>query len=151
MSKYIKRFFLFLLILFVAFSTNAQQDTTGDKIQVIHADLLRFERGNSNEIQYLSHDVLVKHKNTYLLCDSAIIEDNKMTAIGHVRIVEGDSLQIFGDSLKFDGEKGIADFIGKIVLKHKGQTLFTNLLQYNLKTRLPIAIPIPPILTATAI
>ncbi len=135
MMRIVARISLLLLILLYAYSAIAQQDTTGDKINVIHADLLRFERGESTEIQYLSHDVLVRHKNTYLLCDSAIIEDNKMTAIGHVRIVEGDSLQIFGDSLKFDGEKGIADFIGKIVLKHKGQTLFTNLLQYNLKTR----------------
>lgn len=136
MLKIIHRILCTTVVLFYAGSIFCQQDTTGDKIQVIHADLLRFERGDSNEIQYLSHDVLVRHKNTYLLCDSAIIENNKMTSIGHVRIVEGDSLQIFGDSLKFDGEKGIADLIGKIVLKHKGQTLFTNLLQYDLKTRI---------------
>lgn len=130
-----RKLITFSFILRMAIPLVAQHDTTADKIQVIHADLLRFDRGGANEIQYLSHDVLVRHKNTYLLCDSAIIEDNKMTAIGHVRIVEGDSLQIFGDSLKYDGDKGIADFIGNIVLKHKGQTLFTKLLQYNLKTR----------------
>ena len=44
-----------------------------------------------------------------------------MTAMGHVRIVEGDSLQIFGDSLKYDGESSIADFIKLIVLKHQDQ------------------------------
>jgi lipopolysaccharide export system protein LptA len=100
-----------------------QADTSKNKIQVIHADVFRFERTREKEIQYLSHDVLVKHKNTYLLCDSAIIEDNKMTAIGHVRIVEGDSLQIFGDS-------------GNVVLKHRNQDLFTNVLKYDLKTRI---------------
>lgn len=137
MQKYLKHCILISTFLISGISnSNAQSDTARNKIQVIHADVFRFERTNEKEIQYLSHDVLVKHKNTFLLCDSAIIEDNKMTAIGHVRIVEGDSLQIFGDSLKFDGDKGIADFIGNIVLKHRDQNLFTSILQYDLKTRI---------------
>ncbi|HEX5624456.1 MAG TPA: OstA-like protein, partial [Saprospiraceae bacterium] len=113
----------------------AQQDTAKNRIQVIHADVFRFERTGGKEIQYLSRDVLVRHKNSYLLCDSAIIDGNKMLAMGHVRIVEGDSLQIFGDSLKYDGDQLLADFIGNIVLKHKTQELFTNLMRYDLKNR----------------
>jgi lipopolysaccharide export system protein LptA len=135
MLKIINRILFFICTL-LSINTGLAQDKKDDKIQVIHADILRFERINKKEVQYLSKDVLVRHKNTYLLCDSAIIEENKMTAIGHVRIVEGDSLQIFGDSLKYNGDKGIADIIGNIVLKHKGQELFTNQLQYNLKSRI---------------
>ncbi len=127
--------FVFIVICTVSI-VYSQSDTGTSKIQVIHADVFRFERTKDKEIQYLSKDVLVKHKNTFLLCDSAIIEENNMTAIGHVRIVEGDSLQIFGDSLKYNGDMAIADLIGNIVLKHRDQDLFTNILQYNLKTRI---------------
>ncbi|MBK9222435.1 MAG: hypothetical protein IPO16_10000 [Saprospiraceae bacterium] len=130
---------LFLCILCISLSKlYSQQDTGSTKIQVIHADIFRFERIGGKEFQYLSKDVLVRHKNTYLLCDSAMIDGNKMIAIGHVRIVEGDSLQIYGDSLKYDGDKLTADFINNIVLKHKDQELFTNQLQYDLKIGLQV-------------
>ncbi|MBK8485217.1 MAG: hypothetical protein IPO86_05210 [Saprospiraceae bacterium] len=132
-----RRKLLFLCILCISLSKlYSQQDTGSTKIQVIHADIFRFERIGGKEFQYLSKDVLVRHKNTYLLCDSAMIDGNKMIAIGHVRIVEGDSLQIYGDSLKYDGDKLTADFINNIVLKHKDQELFTNQLQYDLKNRI---------------
>ncbi len=128
---------LFLLpILLLSCSLNAQRDSSLSKVQVIHADVLRFKRSPEREIQYLSHDVLVKHRNTYLLCDSAIIDSNKVTAIGHVRIVEGDSLQVFGDSLFYDGNSRLATLVGKVVLKHKDQQLFTDMLDYDLNTRI---------------
>lgn len=112
-----------------------QQDSLFSKVQVIHADLFRFERIGPKEIQYLSKDVLVRHKSTYLLCDSAVIEGNKVIALGHVRIVEGDSLQIFSDSLYYDGDLRLANLNRKVVLKHKDQQLFTDILEYDLKTR----------------
>lgn len=135
--SYLRIIGCFLLSCLTCFSLHAQSqvDTSSNKIQVIHADVFQFERFGGREIQYLSHDVLVRHKATFLLCDSAIIDGNKMTAMGHVRIVEGDSLQIFGDSLKYDGELSQADFIGNIVLKHRDQELFTSILNYDLKSR----------------
>lgn len=114
---------------------SGQQDSLYSKVQVIHADLFRFERIGPKEIQYLSRDVLVRHKSTYLMCDSAVIEGNKVIALGHVRIVEGDSLQIFSDSLHYDGDLRLAHLHRKVVLKHKDQQLFTDILEYDLKTR----------------
>ncbi|MBK8954685.1 MAG: hypothetical protein IPM34_03905 [Saprospiraceae bacterium] len=113
-----------------------QLDTTDRKVQVIHADVFRFERYRGRELQYLSKDVLVKHRGSYLLCDSAMIDSNKVTAMGHVRIIEGDSLQLFGDSLYYDGDKRLANFKGNIVLKHKDQQLFTEAIEYDLNSRI---------------
>jgi lipopolysaccharide transport protein LptA len=131
-------FYLLIISCFCNLQTYAQvnADTSKNKIYVIHADFFRFERYGGKEYQYLSKDVLVKHKATYLLCDSAVIEGSKMVAIGHVRIVEGDSLQIFGDSLKFDGELQKADFVGNVVLKHRNRFLYTQFLNYDLKKRI---------------
>ena len=111
------------------------QDTV-DKVYVVHADLFRFERFDGKEFQYLSDNVIVKHNKLFLLCDSAVIEGKKVRAIGNVRIVESDSLQIFGDTLDYDGNIQKADFIGNVILKHKEKTLFTNNLNYDLKTRI---------------
>jgi len=130
------RYAWLMMLCFAAHWLNAQLDSSSSKVQVIHADLFRFERLPGREIQYLSKDVLVKHKATYLLCDSAVIDSNQVIALGHVRIVEGDSLQVFGDSLFYDGDTRLAMLEGKVVLKHKDQQLFTDRLQYDLNNRI---------------
>ncbi|MBV6472795.1 MAG: LPS-assembly protein LptD [Saprospiraceae bacterium] len=112
-----------------------QVDTGKANLQIIHADVFRFERTGLREVQYLSHDVLVRHRTTYLLCDSAVIDSNTVVAMGRVRIVEGDSLQLFGDSLYYDGQERVADLTGGVVLKHREQQFFTEALHYDLKTR----------------
>ncbi len=127
---------LILCFYYAVANTQTAADTSGGKIYVIHADFFSFERYGGKEYQYLSGDVLVRHKATYLLCDSAVIEGNKMLAIGHVRIVEGDSLQIFGDTLKYDGEKLLADLTNNVALKHKNRLLYTHQLSYDLKRRI---------------
>ncbi|MCC6754254.1 MAG: hypothetical protein IT266_09775 [Saprospiraceae bacterium] len=113
----------------------AQADTGKASLQIIHADVFRFERTGLREVQYLSRDVLVRHRATYLLCDSAVIDSNIVIAMGRVRIVEGDSLQLFGDSLYYDGQERVADLTGGVVLKHREQQFFTEALHYDLKTR----------------
>ncbi len=128
--------FVLLLFLLPSGEAKAQQDTAAQRVRVIHADLLRFERYSGREIQYLSTDVLVKHKNSYLFCDSAIIDGNQVRAMGHVRIVEGDSLQIFSDSIVYDGDKRTADLIGNIVMKHRDQELFTSEMAYDFENRI---------------
>lgn len=128
------RLILFIFLVSCVIKIAAQADS--GKVTVIHADIWKFERFDGKEYQYLSHDVLVQHKQTYLLCDSAIILDNKVKAVGHVRIVEGDSLQIFGDTLYYDGDKLEADFTGKVVLRHRDRQLFTNRLRYDLRSRI---------------
>lgn len=132
-----KHFVILCLAILLPFTkVYAQQDTAAHRVRVIHADLLRFERFAGREIQYLSSDVLVKHKNSYLLCDSAIIDGNFVRAMGHVRIVEGDSLQIFSDSILYDGDRRWADLKGNIVMKHKDQELFTSEMSYDFESRI---------------
>ncbi|MBK9106992.1 MAG: hypothetical protein IPM92_01080 [Saprospiraceae bacterium] len=129
-------FFTYILLLFGVIVNAQQKDSISSRVQVIHADVLRFERIGGRELQYLSKDVLVRHRASYLLCDSAIIDSNKVTAMGHVRILEGDSLQLYADSLFYDGDQRMANLKGKVVLKHKDQQLFTESMQYDLNTRI---------------
>ena len=127
---------LFLLICISVGQLFAQTQDSSKRVRVIHADLWRLERFEDKEYQYLSKDVLVQHRQTYFLCDSAIILNNKVRAVGHVRIVEGDSLQIFGDTLDYDGDALLADFQGNVVLRHRDRKLFCDQLHYDLKKRI---------------
>ncbi|MBK8243482.1 MAG: hypothetical protein IPK88_08650 [Saprospiraceae bacterium] len=132
----IKYFFLLVLFLSISVLGNAQKDTIKDRIQIINADFLNVDRFNGKEIQYLYTDIIVLHKKTYLFCDSAIIEGNKMRAWSHVRIVEGDSLQIYCDTLNYNGDLLQAECIGNVVLRHHDRQLFTPKLDYDLKKRI---------------
>jgi lipopolysaccharide export system protein LptA len=116
----------------------AQQvpDSGKSSVHVIHSEYMRFERKDGKEIQYLSKDIAVLHKKTYLFCDSAVIDGQYVLAMGHVRIVEGDSLQIFGDTLYYDGRLLQSSFKNNVVLIHRDRQLFTQELQYDLKKRI---------------
>ncbi|MCC6814889.1 MAG: hypothetical protein IT267_00590 [Saprospiraceae bacterium] len=125
-----------ILFLLLCHGINAQSDSTKNKILVVHAEFLNFETFNNLEHQYLRTDVVIRHKNTYLFCDSAIIVGLKVRALGHVRIVETDSLQIFGDTLNYDGSTLKAELINNVSLIHHDKQLFTQKLNYDLKNRI---------------
>ncbi|MBK7812787.1 MAG: hypothetical protein IPI50_16430 [Saprospiraceae bacterium] len=129
-------FILGILLFIPQISICQKQDTSKNNIHVLHAEFMRFERKNGKEIQYLSQDIAVFHKKTWLFCDSAIIDGQTVLAMGHVRIVEGDSLQIFGDTLHYDGRLLQSSFKNNVVLIHRDRQLFTNELDYDLKRRI---------------
>ncbi|NOT36466.1 MAG: hypothetical protein HOP11_03725 [Saprospiraceae bacterium] len=130
-----KAYLFFLCLLFLP-EIYAQKDTSQNKIIVIHSEYLNFETSNNQEYQYLRQEVVIRHKKTYLFCDSAIIVGLKVKAIGHVRIVEGDSLQIFGDTLLYDGQTLKAELRQNVSLIHHDKQLFTQQLNYDLKKRI---------------
>ena len=47
----------------------------------------------------------MRHDSTWLYCDSAYLneKENNVIAYGHVHIKVSDTLNIFGDTLKYDG------------------------------------------------
>lgn len=122
-------FCIALLILFPSFSF-AQKPT---KIEILNANTLEFEERNGENVKRLIGDVQMKHDDALMFCDSAYIysANNTMDAFGHVRINQGDSLQLYGDSLKYDGNTKIAILRGDIRLVNEDMTLTTNHLDYN--------------------
>ena len=145
--KYSKYIFILLLACSICIDISAQieidtfpaDSTNGSKVRIIHADIGRYERLKDNEVQKLKGNVKLYQDSTFMFCDSATISDNKVSAFGSVRIVQSDSLSVFADSLEYDGDLKKAVLFGKtdadVVLVNKDQKLFTNRLNYNLKTK----------------
>ncbi len=117
-------------------AAETSQDTTkSDKILVDHSDFAEGEIKDDEETRYLKGNVELRQGDVYMYCDTAIIKDNNVTAVGHVIIQQGDSLNIFSDSLVYKGDSKIADLFGDVVLENNDQKLFTNRLNYNLNTK----------------
>ncbi|MBK9270139.1 MAG: hypothetical protein IPM48_00955 [Saprospiraceae bacterium] len=135
-KSFLAGFITWLTLILPIHAIAQKTDTVKNNVHVVHAEFMRFERQGGKEIQYLSQDIAVFHKKTWLFCDSAVIDGQTVVAMGHVRIVEGDSLQIFGDTLFYDGRLLKSSFKNNVVLIHRDRHLFTNELDYDLKKRI---------------
>jgi lipopolysaccharide export system protein LptA len=127
-------FFTFYFLL-STFNSSAQKSS---KIEILNANTLQFEERNGQKIKRLIGNVQLKHDNALMFCDSAYIfsKTNTMDAYSNVKITQGDSLQLFGDSLKYNGNTKVAVLRGKIRLINKDVTLTTTFLDYNRSTNI---------------
>lgn len=131
----IARSFCIALFIFMALVSNAQKKS---KIEILNANVLEYEELNGLKIKRLIGDVQLKHDDALMFCDSAYIysNSNTMDAYNNVRIEQGDSLQMFGDSLKYNGDTKVAVLRGDIRLINNDVTLTTNFLDYNRTTNI---------------
>ncbi len=90
-----------------------------------------------NGAQRLLGDVVFTHEGAKMYCDSAYFypKKNALDAYRNIYIVQGDTLQLYGDFLHYEGKTRLAEITGKVVkLINKETTLTTNELDFNLGT-----------------
>lgn len=121
---------LWFFLFFIGYSFNglAQQ-----KIEIIQSNELVFDKSKGSDAKKLIGDVIFKHNETFLHCDSAYFynSQNKVNAYSNVKITKGDSLVLTGDSLFYDGESANATMMGKVKLSTPEQTLEAPLIKFN--------------------
>ncbi|MBO7456297.1 MAG: hypothetical protein J6T71_00555, partial [Paludibacteraceae bacterium] len=74
------------------------------------ANNLQFDQERIADAQILKGNVLFRHEEMLMYCDSAYFyeQTNSLDAFGHVRFVQGDTLEGFGDKLFYDGNTKLA-------------------------------------------
>ena len=94
---------------------------------------LSFDEKRLPDVQILKGDVCFRHDSAWMYCDSAYFfeKDNSLHAFGHVHLVQGDSLEGFGDVLYYYGDTKLAKFRRNVRLLHDGSTLTTDYLNYD--------------------
>lgn len=127
-------FLLFLSIDLIAQEPAAR--TPGRRrIDLIHADYLYIERDKQTgkDWQRLVGNTDLKHVEITMKCDSAHLfpDRNQVTAFSKIHIEQGDTLDIYGDHLVYDGATTIAVLTGNVELVDKETHLFTNAVTYN--------------------
>lgn len=139
----VKKQLLYIALSLVGFSIAAalprvaqqprKQAATDERIELRHADNLRFTEGEMNGGQRLSGNVVLSHAGMVMYCDSAVLYESSHTfdAFGRVRIVQGDTLTLVGEKLHYDGATQIAEMRHRVVMTHRGQTLRTDSLNYD--------------------
>ncbi len=122
----------FLLFIFsVSFSIWGQEK---QKIEILHAEELVYTKKSDVEAQRLIGNVQFRHQNALMYCDSAYLYrfKNQLEAFGNIRINQGDTLNLYGDHLDYDGDTQIAKVNGdEVQLINPDFTLTSTELIYN--------------------
>ncbi|MBP7497843.1 MAG: LPS export ABC transporter periplasmic protein LptC [Bacteroidales bacterium] len=123
------------LLLFSSFQIVYSQQASNERIELVKANSLEYDKTKGENVRRLIGDVALKHKKYLLYCDSAYLysETNTLTAFSNVRIVSGDTLNVTGNYLNYNGNTQIAELKGKAKLSDKKSTLLTEQLIYNMK------------------
>ncbi len=132
----------YILLFFLAWSgilsltLEAQQPTVApgeeEVIKILHADYTYLEAKAGAELKILSGTVQLYHDSSFLYCDSARIDGLNVMAYGNVVIRHNDTVQIFADSLRYNGKLKVSDLFGEVILVSGGQSLYTRRLHYDL-------------------
>lgn len=103
------------------------------RIDLLHADIAREDNFITPDIEVLVGKVKLLHGHMYMFCDSALIhkKTNSVEAFNHVRMIQGDTLFIYGDYLNYDGISLIARLRGNVKLVNRKTTLLTDSLNYD--------------------
>lgn len=126
--------FIFLIPALTLFSQKKKNEKPGDKpakqIEIRHAGVFRYDKGIS--AKRLIGNVICAHEGAVMNCDSAYLYDsNKLEAFGHISIVKGDSIFVYGDKLFYDGTTKLATLENNVRCIEKDMTLTTNILTFD--------------------
>ena len=112
------------------------QDTV--KVSLVfleNSETLTFDEKRLPDAQILRGNVRFRHDSVLMYCDSAYFfeKDNSLHAFGHVHMVQGDTLEGFGDILFYNGNTKLARLRRNVRLIHQETTLTTDSLNYDRK------------------
>lgn len=122
---------LLSFLLGVCFSVYSQTKRT---IQLVHANSGEYDKRLGDGAQRLIGNVELADDSTTLYCDSAYsYPDNSFHAFGHVHMTRKDTMDLYGDSLYYNGITRLTEVFGKTIrCVRKGMTLTTKHLQYDI-------------------
>ena len=120
-------------IIFIASWCHAQKPS---RIEIINARSLEYDQRKSGKVKKLIGDVQFKQGKTLLYCDSAFLfeDSNYVEAYQNVRINDNDSVFMYADLLKYDGDNKKARLERNVRMNDKSMNLTCNDLDFDMNT-----------------
>ena len=127
---------LYLALLFLITPFNALRGQKVRQIEIIHADLSDYDVSLGSGAQRLLGNVRMKHEDGIMTCDSAYFysKTHSIDAFSNVKLEQGDTLELYGDRLHYEGETRIAQVRKNVKLIDNETVLKTQYLDYNRET-----------------
>jgi len=98
------------------------------------ADFMEYEKDIAKGAYRLIGNVVFSHEGALMYCDSAYFypDINSLDAFNHVHIIQGDTVDLFGDFLHYDGNTRLAQIRRNVKLISKDTKLTTRELDFDL-------------------
>ncbi|MFV0397831.1 MAG: OstA-like protein [Bacteroidales bacterium] len=111
----------------------SKDSTTKTFVYLERADSLVFDEATTRNANLFLGNVCFRHDSAYMYCDSAYFFEaqNSLEAYGNVRIVQGDTLFVYGDYLLYDGNTQLAQIRENVKMENRNVTLLTDSLDYD--------------------
>jgi lipopolysaccharide export system protein LptA len=133
---------LYVLLLLCIPATVYTQNTSPSKkgvkkIEILNADIWEVNEKIDKDLQRLLGNVHLKHKEVTMLCDSAYYYKNvnQVKAFSKIHIEQGDTLDLYGNYLFYDGNSENASVTGNVELIDKETHLYTEAIEYDIKNQ----------------
>jgi len=119
---------LFLSAIFFLCNANAQNGP----IRLLHSETVSDYKGMPNTTK-VKGNVQFEHNRSKLFCDSAIFFQNKnlIFAYGNVQINQGDTVNLYCDSLRYDGNTNISKLMSNVRFRDQEYKMVTDSLEYD--------------------
>ncbi len=105
------------------------------KIEILNSDYMEYDRNIDGGVVKYVGEVAFRQENMLLYCDSAWLfsEANIVHAYNSVHIIQGDTLHLYGDILRYYGNEKLAEIRNNVTLIDKETTLTTDHLDFDLE------------------
>jgi lipopolysaccharide export system protein LptA len=139
--SYFRHIFYVLILVFIQVFANAQNPASKkgeNMIEIQYADIWQANDLIDKDLQRLLGNVRFKHKEVFMSCDSAYYykKKNQMKAYSKIHIEQGDTLDLYGDYLFYDGRSETAIVKGNVELIDKETHLYTDTINYDVKNKI---------------
>lgn len=137
-KNFFTRLVLAILLLFPLIQNIQSQDKVKRRIDIENADLYTYDEKIIKNADRLLGNVRFRHNDVLMFCDSAYQYRgvNMVDAFGNIHIVQGDTLNLYGDKLNYNGNNRMAKVKGRVKLVNKSMTLTTDSLNFDLNTNI---------------
>ncbi len=131
------RIALFFLLISFSVGLGAQQQPQGKQINIVYGANFTKDEAQFPGASIFSKDderqVQFEHQGADLWCDVAIFyaQENKLKAIGNIRLQQGDSIELNSGKIDYDGNTKLAKAWEKVDLTNGQMTLTTDTLYFN--------------------
>jgi len=126
-------FFVITTFFGIPQNPSSNNPPTITKVKVEHADLMEMNQNTNPDVWVLYGNVVFQHDSAYMYCDSAYLYNltNALEAFDNVRIIQGDSLFMFGDYMNYYGDTRLAKMRYNVKMENNEVTLYTDSFDYD--------------------
>ncbi len=105
-----------------------------EQVEILGADSLEVSQAPGNTVRRLVGRVRLRHKGALMFCDLAIqnATSNVVEAYGNVRILQGDTITVRGDTMYYYGNTRSSTLLNRVSLRDTKMTLTTSRLDYDM-------------------